>query len=72
MWGFGLGLELIGCYNSDRDLLSFHVYIFHRPLKKLVEGGAIEALCLLTAHEDSEIQINAVWALMVSSMDIWY
>ena len=37
-----------------------------RPLQKLVEGGIIERLSVLSFHENSTIQLNAVWALMVS------
>ena len=34
-------------------------------IQKLLEGGALEVLSELTTHDNSTIQLNALWALMV-------
>ncbi|XP_064388728.1 armadillo repeat-containing protein 8-like isoform X2 [Halichondria panicea] len=42
---------------------------FSPSREKLVEGGIIERLSVLSFHENSTIQLNAVWALMSATYD---
>ena len=41
------------------------VYVYINT-QKLVEGGCLISLCHLSSHDNPKIQLNAVWALMVS------